>query len=106
MHVSDSALCHPWRSGQVKGADCSGFSQPGCVRAGGCRKSRLGVALPHQRPEYLEAGAMAAQDHVAFVLDLSPAPLPRCAEPPICGWLVKLQELRKAPVVWYWRPAA
>jgi hypothetical protein len=43
---------------------------------------------------------------VAFVLDLPPEQLPWCAEPRGCGWLVELLELGKAPVVWYWRPAA
>jgi len=43
---------------------------------------------------------------VAFVLDLPTQQLSRCAEPPVCDWLVQLLAPGKASVLWYWRPAA
>jgi hypothetical protein len=43
---------------------------------------------------------------VAFVLNLPVAELTWCAQPQSCAGLPHLLEIDKAPVEWYWRPAA
>lgn len=43
---------------------------------------------------------------LAFVLDLPAEELTWCARPVSCSGLPRLLELDKAPVDWYWRPAA